>query len=63
MWTGTPTAEDIESLGTNFGKEIFDILSKTKKINHKDFFTEIDPALLDLIEKTLEFNPSKRPSI
>ena len=35
MWTGTPSMEDIESLGTNFGREIFDVLSKTKAVNHK----------------------------
>ena len=63
MWTGTPSMEDIESLGTNFGREIFDVLSKTKAVNHKEYFNGIDPDCLDLIEKTLEFNPSKRPSI
>lgn len=63
MWTGPPSQSDIESLKTNFGKEVLELVSRTKKANRRQFFTEIDPECLDLITRCLEFNPTKRITI
>lgn len=53
MWTGPPSQSDIDSLKTNFGKEVLEVVLKTKKANRREFFNEIDPDCLDLITKCL----------
>jgi mitogen-activated protein kinase 15 len=35
MWTGPPSQSDIESLKTNFGKEVLELVSRTKKANRR----------------------------
>ena len=59
-WTGPPTISDLNSLKTDFGKEMLDLLSKIKPISKKDWFSNISSDGLDLINKTLAFNPDKR---
>ena len=59
-WTGPPSLSDIKALKTNFGKEMLDLLSKIKPINKKDWLPHCPADGLDLLNKTLEFNPEKR---
>jgi serine/threonine protein kinase len=42
---------------------MLDILTKIKPKNRKEWFTSISPDALDLISKTLHFNPDKRPTM
>jgi hypothetical protein len=42
---------------------MLDILTKIKQKNRKDWFINVPPDALDLISKTLTFNPSKRPTM
>jgi len=62
-WTGPPSIEDLKSLKTDFGKEMLDILTKIKPQSHSSWMMNCPPDALDLIEKTLHFNPDKRPSM
>jgi mitogen-activated protein kinase 15 len=63
-WTGPPTIQDLKSLSMNFNKSILDLLNTRRKVNKNDFFpTKIPPKCLDLINKTLEFDPEKRIKI
>ena len=63
MWTGPPTKHDLEGLNTKFGKEMFEMLLKVKKINASEWFPNISPDCLNLISRMLEFNPEKRLKI
>lgn len=62
-WTGPPSIQDLDSLQTQFGKEMLDILTKIKQKNRKDWFVNVPPDALDLISRTLTFNPNKRPTM
>lgn len=33
MWTGVPTMNDLDSLKTNFGKQLIDLISTVKPMN------------------------------
>ena len=57
QWTGPPTLTDLKSLKTDFGKEMVDILTKIKPVSRKDWFTNIPSDAMDIITKTLSFNP------
>ncbi len=57
QWTGPPTIQDLKALKTDFGKEMLEILTKIKPVNKKDWFTNIPPEAMDLLTKTLCFNP------
>ena len=39
---------------------MLDLLSKIKPVNKKDWLPHCPPDGLDLLNKTLEFNPEKR---
>ena len=59
-WTGPPNIQDLKSLKTEFGKEMLDILTKIKPLNRSNWLANCAPEALDLIDKTLSFNPEKR---
>ena len=42
---------------------MLDLLSKIKKINKHEWFTNISSSGYDLLSKTLQFNPEKRISM
>lgn len=42
---------------------MLDILTKIKQKSRKDWFMNASPDALDLITRTLAFNPSKRPTM
>ena len=42
---------------------MLDILTKIKPVNKKEWFTNCPPEAFDLITKTLNFNPDKRPTM
>lgn len=62
-WTGPPSIQDLKSLQTDFGKEMLDILTKIKQKSRKEWFNNIAEDALDLLNKTLAFNPDKRPTM
>ena len=37
MWTGPPSEQDVRNLKINAGQEVFKLLGKVKKVNHKEF--------------------------
>ena len=47
----------MKSLKTNFGKEMLEILDKIKPIRKRDWFSNCSDDAMDLLKKTLEFNP------
>ena len=57
LWTGPPSKKDMENLNTKFGKQAYDLLTRVKKSSKREWFSSISPDCLDLISKTLEFNP------
>ncbi len=61
-WTGPPTIDDLRSLKTDFGKQMLDILTKIKPISRKQMVGDCSGEALDLLSKTLSFNPEKRPT-
>lgn len=63
MWTGVPSLNDLQSLKTNFGKQLLDLISTIKPMSKKELTSHIDPVCLDLLEKTLQFNVDKRITI
>lgn len=63
MWTGVPSNEDVAALQTNSGKQVFELFAKIKKANQRDLLQNIDPQCMDLIGKSLHFNPDKRLTI
>ena len=62
-WTGPPNIQDLKSLKTEFGKEMLDILTKIKPLNRNNWITNCPPEAMDLIDRTLSFNPEKRPTM
>jgi mitogen-activated protein kinase 15 len=62
-WTGPPTIQDLKSLKTDFGKEMLDILTKIKPLSRKEWFSNCSADAIDLIARTLSFNPDKRPTM
>jgi len=63
MWTGAPSEEEIKSLRLSSGQEVFKVLSKIKRVNHKEMLGGVTEECLDLIEKCLEFDQNRRPSM
>ena len=49
MWTGVPSLSDLQSLKTNFGKHLIDLISTIKPMNKKDLVGNLDPLCFDLI--------------
>ena len=62
-WTGSPTPEQIKNLKVNINKDDFYLINARKKAHQADYFPHIDSNCMDLIKKTLEFDPSKRIGI
>jgi serine/threonine protein kinase len=60
QWTGPPTIQDLKALKTDFGKEMLEILTKIKPVNKKEWFNNCPPEAMDLLTRTLCFNPEKR---
>lgn len=47
----------------NINKDDFYLINARKKSHKNDYFPHIDANCMDLIKKTLEFDPSKRINI
>lgn len=62
-WTGTPNPDEIKNLKANISKEDFYLINARKKAHKSDYFPHIDNNCMDLIKKTLEFDPTKRIEI
>jgi len=58
---GSPSEEDLEPLHPNARKYISG-LGHVPKREWKDKYPTADPLALDLVDRLLQFNPSKRPS-
>ena len=61
---GKPTKDDTSFVTEN---SIFDYIAalapKSVKSSFQDLFPNADPALVDLIESMVEFNPAFRPTV
>eukprot|EP00298_Acanthocystis_sp_HF-20_P010487 c18882_g1_i1.p1 GENE.c18882_g1_i1~~c18882_g1_i1.p1 ORF type:complete len:372 (+),score=118.14 c18882_g1_i1:132-1247(+) len=57
-----PTKEDIESVHSSFASSMLDAVDIKSRKEIKSLFKSISPDALDLVQKLLHFNPSKRLS-
>mmetsp|Transcript_15800 Transcript_15800/g.42486 ORF Transcript_15800/g.42486 Transcript_15800/m.42486 type:complete len:356 (-) Transcript_15800:222-1289(-) len=63
--TGTPSDADVESINSPFARTMLDSLASQpnrRQRKLKDMFPKATPEALDLIQKCLQFNPTKRIS-
>ncbi|CAG9328205.1 unnamed protein product [Blepharisma stoltei] len=61
--TGRPTQEDIESIQSNLAATMLESLPPTRTRSFHDFFPSASDDALDLIRRTLQFNPLKRLTV
>lgn len=60
--TGKPNAEDMASIKSPFAATMIDSVPATRHRALKDMFPSASDEALDLIRRTLQFNPDKRPT-
>ncbi len=60
---GTPSDDDMKRISSEKALDLLKKLPHCKKVNFKEKFAKANPLAVDLIEKTLEFNPLKRISV
>ncbi|SBT72158.1 mitogen-activated protein kinase 1, putative [Plasmodium malariae] len=60
--TGKPNKKDIEDIKSPFAETIISSFVNIKKRNFSDIFHKVSKDSLDLLQKMLQFNPSKRIS-
>jgi len=58
--SGKPSAQDIEAIRSPFASTILENLPQTNPKSLADLFPKASPTALDLLKRTLEFNPEKR---
>eukprot|EP01091_Cochliopodium_minus_P014345 TRINITY_DN485_c0_g1_i2.p1 TRINITY_DN485_c0_g1~~TRINITY_DN485_c0_g1_i2.p1 ORF type:complete len:460 (-),score=184.20 TRINITY_DN485_c0_g1_i2:146-1525(-) len=58
--TGTPSEEDIEAINSPFASTMLGTLNQTKPKDLREVFPNVSEDILDLLRKTLQFNPNKR---
>jgi len=58
--SGKPSQQDIEAIRSPFASTILENLPATSPKSLADLFPKASPNALDLLKKTLEFNPDKR---
>ena len=58
--TGTPSEEDIEAINSPFASTMLGTLNQTKPKDLREVFPNVSEDILDLLRKTLHFNPNKR---
>jgi len=58
--TGTPTEEDIEAINSPFASTMLGTLNQVKPKDLREIFPKAPEDALDLLKKTLQFNPNKR---
>lgn len=61
--TGRPSQEDIDAIQSNLAATMLDSLPPTRTRNFHDFFPSASDDALDLIRRTLQFNPLKRLTV
>ena len=61
--TGLPSEEDLESINSPYASTMIDNLDVPKKKDLREIFPNVDKDVLDLLRKTLHFNPNKRISV
>ena len=61
--TGTPKMEDLDFIHKKEAKEFFLKLVKRTKLTWSSLFPNANPIALDLLEKMLTFNPTKRYTV
>eukprot|EP00930_Biecheleria_cincta_P025904 TRINITY_DN18362_c0_g1_i1.p1 TRINITY_DN18362_c0_g1~~TRINITY_DN18362_c0_g1_i1.p1 ORF type:complete len:434 (+),score=90.29 TRINITY_DN18362_c0_g1_i1:32-1303(+) len=58
---GTPSAEDVnECVGREDAKRYINMFPKQEPEGFRGIFPDVDPAMLDILEKMLQFSPKKR---
>lgn len=58
--TGTPTEEDIEAINSPFASTMLGTLNQVKPKDLREVYPKAPEDALDLLRKTLMFNPNKR---
>ncbi|GMH66745.1 hypothetical protein TrVE_jg9644 [Triparma verrucosa] len=58
--TGKPTSGDVDAINSPFALTMLDSIPPTKKTTLNEIFPGAAPEAIDLMEKCLVFNPSKR---
>jgi len=58
--TGTPSEEDIEAINSPFASTMLGTLNQVKPKDMREIFPKAPDDALDLLRKTLQFNPNKR---
>jgi len=58
--SGKPSPQDIEAIKSPFTATILENLPQTNPKSLADLFPKASPIALDLLKRTLEFNPEKR---
>lgn len=61
--TGMPTAEDIAAIQSPFAAQMLESLAKPAVKSLETLLPNADKDAIDLIQRCLRFNPSKRPTI
>jgi mitogen-activated protein kinase 15 len=57
---GRPTPEDIAAIKSPFVSTMLESIPATKKRSFEEMFPTASPEALDLLKRTLLFNPDKR---
>lgn len=60
---GSPTKDDIKSIGAQTDYMILNSLNSQKMYNFKKYFKGASPDCLDFLRRCLEFNPDKRITV
>ena len=60
---GAPSKEDVNSIDSQYCRDVLNSIKISRKKNIKNFFPNADDECLDLIQKLLAFNPSKRLTV
>jgi len=60
---GSPSEEDISHIGSEQARDFIRSLGNRPKVPFAKFFPRASPAAIDLLDKMLTFNPSKRITV
>jgi len=61
--TGTPSAEDIESINSSFAATMLNSLPKLQQKDMTVLMKDAPPEAIDMVNKLMDFNPSRRLDI
>ena len=62
QYLGTPTSQDLASFKSSYARKSFDYANSAKRRYLHDLYPKASPDAMDLLQKLLVYNPSKRLS-